>query len=340
MQSSVNLTTLARSRIAIAWAIGHAHLFPFSVRDRAARLFASPEYCPVVPFTVDFFGQRYSGQLDSFIDWSVFMFGAYEEAVSKLMIRVLREGFSKPPVVWDVGANCGHHTLLLAPHAEHVHAFEPVPSLCDSIAAKVRENELHNITIHRFGLGAKNATLPFVPSPDRNLGTGAFCQPGDQPQPNVATTYLPIISGDALVAAGAAAPQFLKIDVQEFEYQVLLGMHDTLQASPPVIVLEYCNRLASQTDGLRRGKELLGVNYSWYDIEHSLGGGALKPFHYSSAEAMSHDFVVHIIGIPEERATHSRKCFSVVSNHRADAARDQRAGLDRGESVLTLPTTG
>jgi len=313
-QVVAGLTNLTKWRIATASAIGHAHLLPFSIRDRAVRLLASPEFCPGTLFTVDFFGQRYSGQLDSFIDWSVFMFGAYEEAVAKLMVKVVREGFSAPPVVWDIGANCGHHTLLLAPYAKEVHAFEPLASLCDSIERKIQENNLRNVEIHRFGLGDRITTRPFLAPTDRNLGSGVFYPDGKPPPGDVVTIDLPLSTGDALVAAGTSAPQFLKMDIQEFEYQALVGMHDIIRTSRPIIVLEYGRLLQERTNGMRRTKDLLGIDYSWYLIKLAVGGFKLKPLEDVRQFLAQPYTFVDIVGIPRERAERLNKILSVVSN--------------------------
>ena len=265
-------------------------------------------------FTVDFFGQRYSGRLDSFIDWSVFMFGAYEEAVAKLMVKVVREGFPAPPVVWDIGANCGHHTLLLAPHAKEVHAFEPLASLCDSIRQKNQENNLRNVEIHRFGLGDRITTRPFLAPTDRNLGSGVFYPDGKPPPGDVVTIDLPLSTGDALVAAGTSAPQFLKMDIQEFEYQALVGMHDIIRTSQPIIVLEYGRLLQERTSGMRRTRDLLGIDYSWYVIKLAVGGFRLKPLEDVRQFLAQPYTFIDIIGIPRERAERLSKVLSVVSN--------------------------
>jgi len=313
-QVAARLTNSTKWRIATASAIGHAHLLPFSIRDRAVRLLASPEFCPGTLFTVDFFGQRYSGQLDSFIDWSVFMFGAYEEAVAKLMVKVVREGFPAPPVAWDIGANCGHHTLLLAPHAKEVHAFEPLASLCDSIQQKIQENNLRNVKIHRFGLGDRITTRPFLAPTDRNWGSGVFYPDGKLPPGDAVTIDLPLSTGDTLVAAGTSAPQFLKMDIQEFEYQALVGMHDIIRTSQPIIVLEYGRLLQERTSGMRRTRDLLGIDYSWYVIKLAVGGFRLKPLEDVRQFLAQPYTFIDIIGIPRERAERLSKVLSVVSN--------------------------
>jgi FkbM family methyltransferase len=303
-------------RLALAAAVGHIRVLPFGVRDRFARLLARPEVCPRKAFTVDFFGQRYSGHLDNFIDWSVYMFGAFEADVAQLVLRIARSGFEAAPVVWDVGANCGHHTLLVAPHARTVHAFEPMGALCDCISMKVRENDLRNVVVHQLGLGDKDGVLPFLPPRDRNAGTGAFYQPGlrDGEMGGRSPADLPMLPttrGDALVASGVVPPDLLKMDIEGFEYQALAGMHDTLRASRPVIVLEYGPLLEAQTHSLRRSAELFGERYDWYQIREALGSLKLRPFHGAPRDLEGKGFLFNILGVPEER---SARVFAALSD--------------------------
>jgi hypothetical protein len=63
-------------------------------------------------FDIDFFGLRYRGPLGSLIDRQVHFFGAYERDE----LDFVRAWWGGRPgkTVLDVGANVGHHTLLLS----------------------------------------------------------------------------------------------------------------------------------------------------------------------------------------------------------------------------------
>ena len=61
-------------------------------------------------FTCNFFGMKYSGNLNSYIDWCVFFFGAYEKQELLLLKDLLRKRDN--PTVLDIGANVGHHSLF------------------------------------------------------------------------------------------------------------------------------------------------------------------------------------------------------------------------------------
>ena len=95
-------------------AVGHASFLPFGVRDRLVRAAQSPDNGRDRDFEVDLRGMRYAGHLASYIDWFVYFYGCYEPQVADVLAKLAA---SLPPgwrTVWDVGANCGHHALLMA----------------------------------------------------------------------------------------------------------------------------------------------------------------------------------------------------------------------------------
>ncbi|GAB4497589.1 MAG: hypothetical protein OHK0019_31420 [Saprospiraceae bacterium] len=115
---------------------GRCQIFPFGVRDRLIRLLH-----PVGrdhAFEIPFFGRIYQGNTRSYLDWTVFFYGAYELPFLMLTKQIL--GRTANPVVLDIGANVGHHTLFMSAYAAQIHAFEPFPAFCKSIAEKISLN--------------------------------------------------------------------------------------------------------------------------------------------------------------------------------------------------------
>lgn len=106
-------------------------------------------------FEVDFFGARYNGNLNCFIDWTVYFYGAYEHEILCLFRDIVSAVF------FDVGANIGHHSLFMAKHCAHVHAFEPYAAVAEKLEQKIAKNNISNIVVHQVGLGLKNEKLPY-----------------------------------------------------------------------------------------------------------------------------------------------------------------------------------
>jgi hypothetical protein len=96
-------------------------------RDRIIRAFSHPDRQESRLFEADFFGQTYSGNMNNFIDWSVFYYGAFAghelQLLSALAAALRAKG--KPVNFYDVGANIGHHTLFMSRRADRVFSFEP-----------------------------------------------------------------------------------------------------------------------------------------------------------------------------------------------------------------------
>ena len=81
-------------------------------------------------YEVGFYGLRYRGRLDDFIDRNIFFFGGYARNELDFLAtaaKVLGK-FQSGVTYFDVGANVGQHALFMSQHVESVFAFEPSPS--------------------------------------------------------------------------------------------------------------------------------------------------------------------------------------------------------------------
>lgn len=120
----------------------------FGIRDRLARAVHNPDTAKPQAFEIDFFGKRYPGDFSIFIDWSVYYFGAY--SIGELLMMRDQLADRAEPVVFDVGANIGHHSLFYSTIASHVHAFEPYGQVAKKLTEKIAVNGLENVTLHPF----------------------------------------------------------------------------------------------------------------------------------------------------------------------------------------------
>lgn len=163
-------------------------------------------------------------------------------------LRMLRALFREGDVVWDVGAHHGYVTLLAAdrvgPRAQ-VHAFEPAARNAAMLERHLRWNRVRNTTVHRLALGARAGEVSFGgggTSKTHALGRGE--------------QRVPVRTGADLVRAGEAAPpDFMKIDVEGGEADVLTGMLEVLPPGARILVAlhsaaadEECTRLLRAHD--------------------------------------------------------------------------------------------
>jgi FkbM family methyltransferase len=170
--------------------------------------------------------------LDRLVSLYVHRFGWMGSAEKRFLSSVARYD----TIVADVGANQGLYTLWLAQVATggHIYAFEPDPDLFQCLENNVRTNQLRNVSAIQAAASNRSGTLAFTTNGlnrgDNRIDAKAFRDTGTQQVQ--AVTLDEIVSDRRL--------DLLKIDVQGFEIEVLLGAQKTLRANPAVtIVFEF-----------------------------------------------------------------------------------------------------
>lgn len=256
-------------------------------RDRILRLLFPPDNRPHFLFEVDFFTQKYRGDLAHFIDWMVFFYGSYameELSLLRACAEAIRSRKKGPVLFLDIGANVGHHSLYMAPFADQVISFEPFPPLQAQIQEKMALNNLANVTLVPFGLGDKDEVLDYHPGPEGNSGTGSFVS--DDNGRNAPPVKLQIKRGDSVLEQlGVGKVDLIKIDVEGFEPAVLRGLAHRIQSDRPMIMMEL-NSFSRRQFGSEQGFRLVfypGARFA------TVGGRSgrnyeLRPFDYERTE--------------------------------------------------------
>lgn len=138
-------------------------------------------------------------------------------------------GFA-PKVIHDVGAARGEWSRLahsIFPNAR-IHAFEPNQREQPALDALKREFPAFDYTL--CFLGPRRETVRYA---DENTQTSIFSQSKES---GTATAEMRVL--DELIASSQApAPDFIKLDVQGWELEVLKGAEKAL-ASGPALLLE------------------------------------------------------------------------------------------------------
>lgn len=246
---------------------GHQRWLPFGLRDRVLRLLADPDRMVATPFAAPFDGGTYHGDLASFIDWTIYFYGAYEGGV----LAFLRDcaALAGPQAVFlDVGANVGQHSLYMARRCATVHAFEPWAEARARLERNLTANRIANVAVHPFGLGAQTGDAEFFAPASANLGTGSFVPDVNF---NAAQGHLPVVRGDEAVARlGIERIDLIKIDTEGFEVKVLAGLTETLARHRPVVVCELSETTLAElgtghdvSSGLQR---LFGDGWTFWDL--------------------------------------------------------------------------
>jgi FkbM family methyltransferase len=216
--------------------LGKQNWIRFGIRDRLVRRFCNPPTAPDKDFLVDFFDYKYRGNLRSYVDWRVFFYGAYSRQELEFCGQLLRR-FTNP-VVLDIGANVGHHSLFFSGLCGQVHAFEPNPELFGELKQKLSLNGIRNVFVHNVGVGERDEMLAYYAPTGSNKGTGSFV--AAHSETNEMSKKLEVRNGDNYIASlQLDRVDFIKIDVEGFEKQVLLGLRHTIFRYHPVIIVEF-----------------------------------------------------------------------------------------------------
>jgi FkbM family methyltransferase len=152
------------------------------------------------------------------------------------MVRLYRALLRPGMVVADVGANIGLTAALFAQVARSVYAFEPSPSTHAILARNMAANGLGNVETVNLGLGDRACALTLTFAATNR--SGGFVSSRVRPEAGYRTEEIRIETLDGFFAQGRPAPDFLKIDVEGFEPNVIRGGARLLAEARPVVVLE------------------------------------------------------------------------------------------------------
>lgn len=134
----------------------------------------------------------------------------------------------KRRVALDIGAHVGFWSMWLAEAFREVWAFEPVPEHVHCFRRNVVQD---NVTLRRVAIGHTAGDVMMVPDAE-NSGK-AHARFGVYM--NEVVPIVPMIAIDSL---GLQKVDFIKIDVEGMEPQVIAGAATTIQTCRPVVIVE------------------------------------------------------------------------------------------------------
>jgi len=177
------------------------------------------------------YGKIMYNQLDQFVGKSLRLYGEYSQGEADLFEQIVKPGH----IVIEAGANIGSHTIHLAQlvgDKGQVWAFEPQRLVFQLLAGNIAINSLTNVhCLQKCLIGSGKRTIP-VPVLDVNRINNWG---GLELENTVVGEPVEAITIDSLELSGC---DFLKIDVEGMELQVLQGAEETIQKYQPIIYTE------------------------------------------------------------------------------------------------------
>ncbi|PIY08182.1 MAG: hypothetical protein COZ18_13590 [Flexibacter sp. CG_4_10_14_3_um_filter_32_15] len=162
-------------------------------------------------------------------------------------------------------SNIEIQSLRMAQEAKQtgkVIAFEPVNHLRERLEKNVALNRATQIEVLPYALSDFSGTSTMNINPkDENQGTASLSENGN--------TEIQVRKGDDLLnEMKIERLDFIKIDVEGFEYQVLRGLKENIQRFRSSIVFEYDNYYAKE-----RGEKSYADFYQFFDeLNYTLFG--------------------------------------------------------------------
>jgi FkbM family methyltransferase len=186
------------------------------------------------PFVVRNGDTIFAGDIGSYIDREVYLFGGYESARIECFLSCIPA--DRRGTILDIGANVGTHSLAFARAFKSVQAFEPNPMLWPQFERNMALNQLTNVRLHKLGLADRDSELTLHLIDKSNYGLGTFSTTEQYDLPLRAVATCPIRhAGNYLAKIEAGPVDAVKIDVQGFEPEVLSGLTDVLRRDRPVV---------------------------------------------------------------------------------------------------------
>ncbi|MCW3102289.1 MAG: FkbM family methyltransferase protein [Bacteroidetes bacterium] len=191
------------------------------------------------------------------------LYPVFKRRQDKAEISLIRKYVKPGSIVLDIGANIGFYTKFLSAQAGatgRVHAFEPDP-LNFSYLQKNTAN-LPNVTLHNKAVSNATGILPLYRSDMLNVDHRTY----------PAEDHTGIIETGAVAADDVCEGHidFIKIDIQGYEYFAFLGMQKLLHRNPDVKILSEffpCGIKASGASVAEFFDFFAGKNFSVFMIE-------------------------------------------------------------------------
>lgn len=186
-----------------------------------------------------FWGDRMRVVLPDGVSAAIFCYGRYEDDLTAILLRHLKSG----DIFLDIGAHYGYFSLLaghLVGMSGQVHAFEPTPRSCDLLKENTKQHP--NIIVNQAAAWRENGSITFYDlGPKYPAGNGYTLRPMSEQEKDklqIMPITVPTITLDGYCQHKNIRPNFIKLDAEQSEFQILRGMDWLLREVRPVISLE------------------------------------------------------------------------------------------------------
>lgn len=167
----------------------------------------------------------------------------------------------KECVIIDIGANYGFISLVFQKNIKKelkIIAFEPHPAICKAFNRSILENDITNIKLENMAVGDKDCEI------ELNL-YGQTSNILQNREYVIDKTMIPQINLDQYLSHNNILPNFIKIDVDGYELNVLMGLTETIRKCNPIFVVETNNEISVLDYFQERNYKLLDLHMKEFE---------------------------------------------------------------------------
>lgn len=213
-------------------------------------------------------GERLRVNLNDHIGWRTCL-----DSIFDPVPIILADLFCEPSgVVLDVGANIGTTSIPVAYMGHQVIGVEPSPEILSDLSHNIALNSpIPYTTMNLAAASPKTKTddgYLELYSSEGNLGAGSLLKNWNEGKANRKVELTRSATLDSMVSfLHPGRIDFVKIDVEGFEYEALQGLQDILKTDQPAVVFEWRpDIMAASQHESRDLRELFPASYTFYGV--------------------------------------------------------------------------
>lgn len=179
------------------------------------------------------FGHKISCFADDHITNNIKLYGLYDREALTLALKILTT--IKEPILLDIGANIGNHSLAFSTVAKQIYSFEPVSFIFNKLTENVQQNNIQNIKAFNIGFSDKNSQGLINIDTDGNLGSSSISEIQSNKKEKIV-----LINGDYFLKENHIKKiDFIKIDIEGHEFYAINGLKETIIKQRPLVMMEW-----------------------------------------------------------------------------------------------------
>lgn len=192
------------------------------------------EYPPKTYRSCRRYGINYRLDISDYQNWVLYFYSKADSSFGVLPY------INKGDIIFDIGGNIGQTAMMMAKQAGqdgYVYSFEPFPATYNNFEYNLELNpSIKNISPVKIAFGSVPGSLQMYADCETNSGANRML-PGSLQAENTET--VPVTSIDKFMGENAISRlDFIKIDVEGFEMEVLKGAYATLKKYKPRLFVE------------------------------------------------------------------------------------------------------